>query len=411
MKHSGTRQPAIYRMNFSWFTLVLMGLSYYVAAQDLAVTGVKVYASPDAHPSGATTILIHAGKIASVGQNVRIPANTPIVPCVNCVAFAGFWNCHVHFTEAKWEDAAHQPSNKLTEQMREMLSRSGFTTVVDTSSDADNTAALRRRIESGEVNGPRIYTAGAGLYPPHAIPFYLMDLPREVLAHLPQPNSPAEAAAAVERNIAAGADIVKLFTGSYVARDRIVPMPLPIARAAVEAAHQHRQVVFAHPSNLEGVRIAMESGVDVLAHAPDTVDGIDVKLLRQLVTHGMAMVPTLKLFSGESGIARIREIVFEFHRLGGQLMFGTDTGFVTDYDVTEEYRQLSLAGLTYRDVLAMLTTAPAARFKVADHKGRIVAGMDGDLTILSADPSTTDFTAFTRVRYTVRGGRVTNGNP
>ncbi len=292
-----------------------------------------------------------------------------------------------------------------------MLSRSGFTTVVDTSSDPGNTSALRRRIESGEVNGPRIYTAGAGLYPPHAIPFYLLDLPREVLAHLPQPNSPAEAAAAVERNIAAGADIVKLFTGSYVARDHIVPMPLPIARAAVEAAHQHRQVVFAHPSNLEGVRIAMESGVDVLAHAPDTVDGVDTKLLRQLVTHGMAMVPTLKLFSGESGIARIREIVFEFHRLGGQLLFGTDTGFVTDYDMAEEYRQLSLAGLTYRDVLAMLTTAPAARFKVADHKGHIMAGMDGDLTILSADPSTSDFTAFTRVRYTVRGGRVLNGNP
>ena len=125
----------------------------------------------------------------------------------------------------------------------------------------------------------------------------------------------------------------------------------------------------------------------------------------------MAMAPTLKLFSGTTNIVRIREIVFEFHRLGGQLMFGTDTGFLTDYNMAEEYRQLSLAGLTFRDVLAMLTTAPAARFKVADHKGSVAPGMDADLTVLSADPSTGDLTAFTHVRYTVREGRIIAGKP
>jgi imidazolonepropionase-like amidohydrolase len=139
---------------------------------------------------------------------------------------------------------------------------------------------------------------------------------------------------------------------------------------------------------------------------PDTVEGIDDTLLQQLVAHHMAMAPTLKLFSGASDIARIRDIVVRFHRIGGQLMFGTDTGFLTDYDVTEEYHQLSLARLTFRDVLAMLTTAPAERFRVADHKGRIAPGMDGDLTVLSADPAAGDMTAFARVRYAIRGGRI-----
>ena len=46
------------------------------------------------------------------------------------------------------------------------------------------------------------------------------------------------------------------------------------ARAAVGAAHSAHELVFAHPSNLEGVLVARDSGVDVLAHAPDTVDGI-----------------------------------------------------------------------------------------------------------------------------------------
>ena len=87
-------------------------------------------------------------------------------------------------------------------------------------------------------------------------------------------------------------------------------------------------------------------------------------------------------------------------------MFGTDTGFLTDYDVSEEYRQLYLAGLSYRDVFAMLTSVPAQRFHVADHEGRVAAGMNGDLTILAADPASGDPGAFTKVRYTVRGGRI-----
>jgi imidazolonepropionase-like amidohydrolase len=124
----------------------------------------------------------------------------------------------------------------------------------------------------------------------------------------------------------------------------------------------------------------------------------------------MAMIPTLKLFSGDSDVARIRTIVARFHQLGGKLMFGTDTGFLTDYDVKEEYRQLALAGLNYRDVLAMLTTAPAERFHVGDQKGRIAVGMMGDLTILSTDPAT-DPLAFTCVRYAIRGGKVIASAP
>jgi imidazolonepropionase-like amidohydrolase len=383
--------------------LILSSLS--LRAQDLAVVGAKVYASPEAQPTANTTILIRGGKIVSIGQHVPVPQGVETLPCANCVVFAGFWNTHVHFTESKWVEAANQPAEKLTQQLREMLTLSGFTTVVDTASMPDNTVALRRRIESGEVMGPRIYTAGAGLFPPHALPFYVKDMPAAVLAQLPQPDTPAEAAADVQRNIAAGADIVKLFTGSIVAPRQIVAMPLAIATAAVAAGHEHGQLVFAHPSNLAGTRVAMESGVDVLAHSPEELDGIDDSLLHQMVERHMAMIPTLKLFSGDSSIAEIRAVVLKFHQFGGQLMFGTDTGFLTDYDVKEEYHQLALAGLSYRDILAMLTTAPAQRFRVADQEGRIAAGMKGDLTVLAADPAS-DPLAFARVLFTIRGGRV-----
>jgi len=375
-------------------------------AQDLAIVNARVYTDPQAMALEHATVLIRSGKIAAVGKHVAVPKSIEKLPCDECVVMAGFWNAHVHFTEPKWDDAAHQPASKLAGQIRDMLTHSGFTTVVDTGSNPANTTALRKRIESGEVEGPQIYTAGTPLYPPHAIPFYLSDLPANIRAQLPQPETPAEAIAAVQRNIASGSDIVKLFTGSYVARGHVVPMPPDVASAAANEGHKHGQLVFAHPSNLEGVKVAMNAGVDVLAHAPDTVQGVDDALVGELVAHHMAMIPTLKLFAAADDIKQIRAIVAKFHQDGGQLIFGTDTGFVTDYDLSEEYEQLELTGLSWREVLAMLTTNPAERFKVADKKGRVEAGMDGDLTVLRRDPAKEGLDMFTSVQYVVRGGRV-----
>jgi imidazolonepropionase-like amidohydrolase len=386
--------------------LMFVGSFYGIQAQNLAVVNATVYTSPTTQPESKTSVLIQAGKITAIGRHLIIPPDVKTLSCNGCVVLAGFWNTHIHFMEPKWADAAHLPAEQLTRQLQQMLTHSGFTTVVDLGSDPSSTMALRHRIESGEVVGPHIYTAGIPLYPEHAIPFYLKDAPPSLVAMLGQPATPAEADAIVEHNVALGTDVVKLFTGSYLTPSHVVPMRLDIVRAAVEAGHRHGQLVFTHPSNLEGVRVAMEGGVDVLAHAPDTVEGIDDSLIAQLVAHHMVMIPTLKLFSGFQNTPRIRSIVERFHQLGGQLMFGTDTGYLTDYDLTEEYRQLYLAGLSYRDVLAMLTTSPAQRFRVSKQKGRIAPGMNGDLTILSADPSSGDPTTFTRVRYTVRDGRV-----
>lgn len=386
--------------------LLLVVLTATLSAQDLVILNARVYTDPKAEAMDHAAILIRGGKIAAVGRRVEIPKDIQKLPCDDCVVMAGFWNAHVHFTEPKWFDAEHQPADKLHTQLREMLLRSGFTTVVDTSSNPLNTVALRKRIESGEIAGPHIYTAGVGLYPPHGIPYYLGDLPADVKAMLPQPETPAQAVAAVERNVAAGSDIVKLFTGSWVQRGKVLPMPFDIATAAAKAGHDHGQLVFAHPSDLEGTTIAMNAGVDVLAHAPDAVKGIDDAFIGQLVAHHMAMIPTLKLFSTDDNIARIRAIVLKFHQDGGQLIFGTDTGYLTDYSMSEEYQQLGEAGLSWRDVLAMLTTNPAERFKVADKTGRIAPGMNADLTVLRLDPAKQGPDAFISVQYTVRGGKV-----
>lgn len=388
------------------FAIVFVALCAAANPQDLAITNATVYTSSDPAAQPHTTVLIMEGKIAAVGHGVPLPPRVATLACEGCVVFAGFWNTHVHFTGQQWIGADKLPAAELTHDMQAMLTHSGFTTVVDTASDVTNTTALRRRIEAGQVAGPKIYTAGSGLYPPHGIPFYLDDLPAALRAGLPQPATADAAVAAVQYNEKSGSNIVKLFTGSYLTPDDITHMPADVARAAVSEGHRHGQLVFAHPSDLEGLRIAMNSGVDVLAHAPSKVEGVDDDLIAQLIAHHMSMIPTLKLFSGSNHIDRIRAIVAQFHAGGGTLLFGTDTGFLTDYDVTEEYRQLALAGLSFKDVLAMLTTNPAARFKVSSHAGAIRDGGDGDLTVVAADPALGDLQNFARVLYTIRGGKV-----
>lgn len=381
-------------------------LSAAAPAQDLAITHATVYASPEAQPLNDATVVIRHGVISVVGQHLRTPKGIETIACQGCAVVAGFWNAHVHFMEPKWNDAAHQPAEKLAHQLSEMLTHSGFTTVVDTGSDGENTVALRRRVESGEIAGPRIFTAGIPLFPAHALPYYLANLPPDLKAKMAQPETPVEAAALVDKNRAAGSDIVKLFTGSIVRPDHIVPMEVGIARAAVDEAHRNGQLVFSHPSNLKGTQVAIDAGVDVLAHTPEDTNGIDEAMLRRMVAQHTTIIPTLKLFSRDDAIATIRSLDYRYHELGGRLVYGTDTGFLTDYDQGEEFRQLMQAGFSVRDVLAMLTTAPAELFHMSRNEGKVMRGMRGDLTILSEDPGSGNPKVFTSVRYTIRGGKV-----
>jgi imidazolonepropionase-like amidohydrolase len=377
----------------------------------LVITGARIYVSPDAPVIVRGTVVVRDGKIVSVGPQVEVPFGAEVLPCDGCVVTAGFWNAHVHFTERKWNGAEWKRGAELEAQLQDMLTSRGFTTVVDAGSNLRNTIPLRRRIERGEILGPKIYTAGGALYPPKGIPYYLRNtMPRWLLYFMAQPKSPSEAARDEDRNIAEGADLLKLFTGSYVERGTVLPMPVENARAAVEVAHHHRQIAYAHESNLQGATVAMESGVDVLAHAMDTPDGVDDAVLRSIIARNMGMIPTLKMFrttvtTNPAYLDPIYAQVRRFHELGGDLMFGTDVGYMTDYDTKGEFLALERSGLTGPDILRMLTTAPAVRFGAAREKGTVEVGKAGDLVLLDADPMQ-DVGAFAAVRATVRSGRV-----
>ena len=329
-----------------------------LARGTLAIEHAKIYISPNDPAIDDGTVLVRDGLIAAVGNQVEVPSDATIVPCDHCVVTAGFWNAHVHFTEPKWSMANWKSAATLNPQLADMFLSRGFTTVIDLGSNPADTLSIRRRIEKGELTGPYIYTAGTPLYPPHGVPFYIRETaPKWIVATMPQPETPQDATRIVRSNLASGADLTKLFTGSWIARGRVLPMPVNIARAAVTESHLNGKLVFAHPSNLAGVQVAIDSGVDVLAHAADETEGVDAKLLSAAIAKNMAMIPTLKMFAStvttdSHYMDPICAEVQQFHQLGGTLLFGTDVGYMTDYTTEEEFVELGKSGLDWRTVLA-----------------------------------------------------------
>ena len=121
-----------------------------------------------------------------------------------------------------------------------------------------------------------ILTAGLPLYPPKGVSYYLKDgsIPPDLLKLLPQPSTPQDAKSVVIQNVEGGADIIKLFTGSWVTNQRVLPMPVDIATAAVQEAHRRGRLVFAHTSSVAGLNVTLSAGVDVIAHALDDTVGL-----------------------------------------------------------------------------------------------------------------------------------------
>jgi imidazolonepropionase-like amidohydrolase len=386
-------------------------------ASDLALTGAKVYPSPTDPPIENGSILVHDGHILAVGPSstIKIPRAATVIDCRGLVVTAGFWNNHVHVLTPALLHVRDSGAKELDQQLDTMFNSWGFTTVFDISSVLDNTIALRRRIESSELRGPRILTVGEPIWTIE--PVYVRDFLEENHIRIANTETPDQAIALVRDHAAKGADGIKLFAGSYQGHGQVAVLPLAIAKAAVEEAHRHGMAVFAHPQDADGVNVAIASGVDVLAHTVPQSPPWTPDFVRRLKSANIALIPTLTLVDFEARkengpehereewIAKMVAELRAYSQAGGEVLFGTDIGYIDHYDTALEFTLMSQAGMNYQQILASLTTNPARKFRYTDRTGRIAKGMDADLAVLGADPAQ-EVTAFSKVRCTIRNGNV-----
>lgn len=379
--------------------------------ENLAITNITVFAEPYKPTIEKATILIKKGKLKKIGpsETLKIPSGFRVINGKGKYVTAGYWNSHVHFIEPKWSNAKDIPIDVLETHLQEMFTSKGFVYVFDLAQiEFENLISLRTEIKNSNIKSPTILSVGVPFT--SKSPFYIKPL------HLPELKTPEEVRNHVNNQIKNGANGIKIWSASPTGYNIDYLSPSLIKEAARIAATR-KIPLFAHPSNLKGVENAIENGVTVLAHvAADDRLVWDSALVQTMIYKEVALVPTLKLHLWDQRLAGIEiknnslittaiNQLSAFNNAGGMVLFGTDVGYMNDYEIEEELLLMQTAGMSFDQLLASLTINPAQKFNYSKKTGTIKVGKNADLVILNKNPAS-DLRHFSSVYMTIHNGQI-----
>lgn len=199
------------------------------------------------------------------------------------------------------------------------LPAGGIAGVVDLGGDP---VALARRGDGL----PHVAYAGAFLTPPGGYPSGRPWAPdpvyRFVTGPSAHPGEPGGAATAVDEQAAFGASVVKVALNSAAG-----PVFDPPTLAAIVAAgHAHGLPVVAHVEGEGMTRLALDAGVDALAHTPFTEE-LDADVVARAAASGQRWISTLDIHAADpASAARAGANLAAFVAAGGSVLYGTDLG-------------------------------------------------------------------------------------
>jgi len=367
-----------------------------------------------------------AGRLAYVGPRPSLPPLPPTVRWLDLgdlTLLPGIIDAHVHLvfdggpdpigTLARQDDAAALAA--MAERATRMLC-SGITTARDCGARGTLAQQLRQAIASGAVRGPRLVVSGAPLTVPHGHCHFLGGVTA---------RGEAAVRAAAQRQLAAGADWVKLM----VSGGRITPgsdatrpqFDAPEVRAAAAAAHAAGRRLAAHAHATASIAAAVTAGADSVEHCtwlgPDDTIAYDPAVADQMAARGIFACPTTHLrfqeVNSRRGPAWLEARLVSIGRLhaaGVPFAFGTDCGIphVPHDRWAEGLVWLERAGLSPLAALHAATGGAARCLGLAAEVGTLTAGRRADLIAVEGDPART-LAALGPVRWVIQGGTIVVG--
>jgi imidazolonepropionase-like amidohydrolase len=220
-----------------------------------------------------------------------------------------------------------------------------------------------------------------------------------------QADGPDELVKAVREQVAAGADVIKLMaTGAVLAPGHERPGAAQLTsaelRVAVDTAHTLGRRVAAHAHGIEGIRRAVDAGVDTIEHGTHLHE--DRAVARAMAERGVFLVPTLKALAGIADGAGVPEEIATKARdrrsdrdatfrvaleEGVPVAMGTDaaTPFNRHGENAQELAIMVELGMTPMAAI-LATTAVAARAIGRDDIGMLALGKLADLAVWRGDP-------------------------
>lgn len=379
---------------------------------------------------------LHAPAIVVVdGEKIvalpaAVPPGVPVTDLGDVTLVPGLIDSHTHLTYDidpgfVLREVTDTPADLALRGARnaKRTLRAGFTTVRDVGSGGFADVSLMKAIDQRFVEGPRIVPAGhaVGITGGHCdttgfAPGIAERGPEEGVA-----DSPAQAVAAVRYQLKHGAKVIKICATAGVLSHEpsLGAQQLSDAEMAaiVEEAHRHGVKVAAHAHGTEGIRAAVEAGVDSIEHG-SLVDLDTVRLMREKGTY---LVPTTYLTDvidldalpppirakAEKLKAVAREHLKAAIAAGVPIAYGTDAAVYPHGDNGKELAVLVRLGMTPIDAIRSATLR-AAELLGTDDRGAIEVGKLADLVAVAGDPRA-DVTALERPLWVVKGGEVLEG--
>lgn len=394
---------------------------------------------PGAAPRGASTIVVAGGRIISVDAGYNMPAGTVarVIDLKDRFVLPGLIDSHVHLVSdaggvaAQLEEVTKNPAALAyqAEANGRKTLMAGFTTVRNLGDGDGTTLALRDAIEDGLVIGPRIVDAATSISVTSGHMDATLGFRDDLHDHFAAAQNTCDGAddcrKAVRRQIARGADVIKIATSGGV-NSRIgagigQQMFEDEARAIADTAHLHKKKLAVHAHGADGIKLALEAGADSIEHG--TL--LDEDCLKLFLKTGAYLVPTLSTVNGylerlakdpnayppavrakiDWRIKITGENVRKAYPRGVKIAFGTDAGVSKHGRNADEFELLVKNGMTPMAALKAATVNAADLLGLSADIGTLEAGKVADIIAVTGDPLS-DVTLLKKINFVMARGNV-----
>ena len=416
------------------FFLLLVMLSYSIMAQDTYLHCGKLIDTKSGKILTKKTIVVSGNKIVSVNDGYINPKNSNdvLVNLKDKTVMPGLIDLHVHIESetnprsfvAKYTDNEADVAFQSTVYAKRTL-MAGFTTVRDLGGSGVN-IALRKAIDDGKVDGPRIFTAGkiiasTGGHGDRS------NGAKTGLLEDPGPedgvvNSAADARKAVRQRYKNGADVIKITaTGgvlSVAKNGSNSQFTVEELEAVVATANDYGMLTAAHAHGDDGMQRAVKAGIKTIEHgtfmSEETMDLMKEKqsFMVPTISAGKYVAEKAKIDGFYPAIIvpkalevgpQLQGTFAKAYKRGVPIAFGTDAGVFPHGENGKEFRYMEEAGMPAMETIQSATITNAKLLNSADEIGQISSGFFADIVATNDDP-TKNISTMENVVFVMKNG-------
>jgi len=369
-------------------------------------------------------VVVQGNKITALGQNVDIPKDAVLLDLSDKTVLPGFIDTHTHIMLDGGDDyGSNLYKNSMPFRAIQAVANvrkvlwNGFTALRDVESEGAmyTDVDVKKAINTGIIPGPRLWVSTRGLSIPgrYGPDDYSWEL--DLFKGLQMVNGTDECLKAVREQVAHGADWIKIYVDwpNFIDKDGGISGQTNFTKEELEVmvneAHRLGRNVAAHAISRNGIRAALEAGVNSIEHGC----GFDDQLTDQAQRQGVYWCPTLLAAEQKKSPRPNQMLEIEYRALnkaykkGLRIVLGTDAGcFPWSVNQAKEFEFLvKKAGFSPMDAIKAGTSVAAELLGQSAEIGHLAPGTLADIVAVRGDPLQ-DITALQNVIFVMKDGNV-----